>query len=1039
MPTEVWTLLAPFTDPASRTHWLALLTGALLAAVFLFWVSERRDLKTLAKIPSQLLPVRYLRHPSVALDVQLLMAHQLLSVLITAPVWAGSWYLATHLTRLLDGAVGVPNLGVESGWMLSIAFSLTLFVVWDASRWALHWCVHRVPALWALHQVHHSAEVLTPLSFHRVHPLESLLFQARAAIVTGTLSGLFFWAFRGAATDITVLGVHAIGLVMNLTHGNLRHSPVWLGFPDVVERWFISPAQHQVHHSADAAEQRCNYGTWLAVWDRMAGTLRLSGDQPPATLGLAAGERNHGNDLVSAWFGPLLDVLGLRRLLPVLALVIPFSAQAADDEEAAELTALGEEIIVYSPDGTPRVAGSAHVVDEEQLEQFEYDDVHRILNKVPGVYVRGEDGFGLRPNIGIRGANSDRSAKITLLEDGVLLGPAPYAAPAAYYFPLATRLVGVEVFKGPAAITHGPQTVGGAINLRTRDVPTQTDAAFDLAYGMRRTAKLHAWTGTGNERAGVLIEGVRLTSGGFKELDGGGPTGFDRTEWMLKGRLATDPALKLSQSLALKLGYSSERSNETYLGLSVADYAENPYRRYAASAEGLMDWKRTQAELAWSFDIGQVRARTVAYHHYLTRGWRKLNAFSDGTDLHDLLQNPEGGASAVYLGILRGDEDTATDSQNLLIGTNDRRFQAGGLQTTVNWQTRMVNGVQSTLETGVRIHHDDVKRLHTEDTYAMIGGRLNQLDVPTQTTLDSDATATAIAAHLQDDVQVGAVHILPGARVESIHTERVDVGGPLSPADRRTILLPGLGLLWSAMGDVNLFSGVYRGFSPVPPGSLASVTPETAWNWEAGARLGGSGQWHGELVGYYNDYQNLSGQCTSSGGCTQEQLDQQFDAGQVRIVGLEAVAAQEFLLPHRMRLPIEATYTYTSSVFMTSFNSEFPQFGSVDAGDRLPYVPSHQGALRASLSHPRWRVGAVATHRSGMDDIAGGGPPENPAVPALTQLDVAADMQLTKHWAMYTNGTNLLANQSVVSWRPFGARPTAPFQVMVGIKLTPPE
>ena len=85
--------------------------------------------------------------------------------------------------------------------------------------------------------------------------------------------------------------------------------------------------------------------------------------------------------------------------------------------------------------------------------------------------MRGEDGFGLRPNIGIRGANPDRSKKVTLMEDGILFGPAPYSAPAAYYFPLITRMELVRVIKGPGAISFGPQTVGGAIDLVTRGIP----------------------------------------------------------------------------------------------------------------------------------------------------------------------------------------------------------------------------------------------------------------------------------------------------------------------------------------------------------------------------------------------------------------------------------------------------------------------------------------------------------------------------------------------------------------------------------------
>ncbi|WP_411157027.1 TonB-dependent receptor plug domain-containing protein, partial [Pseudoalteromonas sp. TB51] len=92
-------------------------------------------------------------------------------------------------------------------------------------------------------------------------------------------------------------------------------------------------------------------------------------------------------------------------------------------------------------------AGSATLIGEAQLEQFEFDDIHRILSQVPGVNIREEDGFGLRPNIGFRGVTPERSKKITILEDGVLIGPAPYSAPAAYYFPLTTRMTAVEVFK----------------------------------------------------------------------------------------------------------------------------------------------------------------------------------------------------------------------------------------------------------------------------------------------------------------------------------------------------------------------------------------------------------------------------------------------------------------------------------------------------------------------------------------------------------------------------------------------------------------
>ncbi len=111
------------------------------------------------------------------------------------------------------------------------------------------------------------------------------------------------------------------------------------------------------------------------------------------------------------------------------------------------------------------IPGSAHVMDAEALGVFNDTDILRVLRAVPGVYVQEEEGFGLRPNIGIRGSGLDRSARIALLEDGVLIAPAPYSAPSAYYFPTQRRMDSLEVLKGPASIVVGPRTTGGALNM----------------------------------------------------------------------------------------------------------------------------------------------------------------------------------------------------------------------------------------------------------------------------------------------------------------------------------------------------------------------------------------------------------------------------------------------------------------------------------------------------------------------------------------------------------------------------------------------
>jgi Fe(3+) dicitrate transport protein len=1024
------TLLAPFLDPASRTWWGSLLVSAAVAAIF--WWRRRPDWR-LSRL------ARLLLHPSSVLDIQLLLGGQLLGMLFTTSAVAASWLLATHAVRRLDALLGVPDPPALPDLAVSVLFSLTLFVCWDASRWLLHWLLHRVPRLWQLHQVHHSATILTPLTFHRLHPLESLLYQLRGVLVTGSVTAVFFWLFRAAAVDLTLLGVSAIGLVLNMATGNLRHSHVWLRFPAPIERWLLSPAQHQLHHSALSAHHDANYGTWLAVWDRLAGTLIIA-DTPPTSFGVD--QPNHSNNLISAWISPIRAALTLLALLvAVPALAEPAEEEPAPDEESGESGEdddVGLQMIVYGEDGTPRVAGSAHAISEESLEQFEYDNIERILLAVPGITSRSEDGFGLRPNIGIRGANSDRSAKLTLMEDGVLLAPAPYAAPAAYYFPMSTRMVGVEVFKGPAATRYGPHTVGGAINLLTRPIPAQTAGALDVSAGMWQTAKAHGHVGTSGRAGGVLLEGVHLHSGGFKDIDGtptDSPrgTGFDRTELMLKARRA----LSNQQRLALKLGYAREVSDETYLGLSASDYAADPYRRYAATAEGHMAWDRTQAELALTSSLSsRLKIRTVAYHHYLDRAWTKFNGFASDIDVHDLLiSDPDSGQGAVYLAILRGEEDTTSEEQALLIGTNQRTFHSFGLQSTARL-TGYGERTSSVLEGGVRLHGDDVVRLHTESPYDMISGALTPSG-DTQTTLDSHATAAALAAFLHEDLRIDRLHLLPGARLEVVRTARQDVGEDASGPITRASLLPGMGVLYGLTSWIDVFAGAYRGFSPVAPGQPAEVLPELSWNYEAGVRTA-QGDRHIELVGFFNDYTNITGQCTLSGGCDADQLDEQFSGGAVWVYGLEAAAGHTVLLPGALSIPLAGTFTWTESAFQTGFTSSFDQFGTVEVGDSLPYAPRLQASGNLTLAHPRGSLGAGVSWHSGMLDEAGVWPEDLTApgyIPPLLLLDAALHATVTEHSSAYVTATNLTGSTAITSWRPFGARPTAPRTVMVGLKV----
>src|SRR6056300_415959 len=131
--------------------------------------------------------------------------------------------------------------------------------------------------------------------------------------------------------------------------------------------------------------------------------------------------------------------------------------------------------------------GSAYYISSKELTSFSATDISQVLSRVPGINFYEEDGFGLRPNLSIRGTSPQRSSKITLMEDGVLIAPAPYAAPAAYYFPSVARMEAIEILKGSSQIQYGPFTTGGAINMVSTSIPDSLKIGLRTSLGSFNT------------------------------------------------------------------------------------------------------------------------------------------------------------------------------------------------------------------------------------------------------------------------------------------------------------------------------------------------------------------------------------------------------------------------------------------------------------------------------------------------------------------------------------------------------------------------
>jgi Fe(3+) dicitrate transport protein len=741
----------------------------------------------------------------------------------------------------------------------------------------------------------------------------------------------------------------------------------------------------------------------------------------------------------NTWIGPPI-LLALLCVSPAFAGTQTASTSSSTSADLQRLLDLNQVdsfdriSITGKPAARSRIAGSAHLLDHEKLEAFEYDDIHRILSEVPGVYVRGEDGYGLRPNIGLRGASSDRSAKLTLMEDGILLAPAPYSAPAAYYFPLTTRMTGVEVFKGPASIKYGPNTIGGALNLQTRAIPNAHTLGLDISGGMNKSLKLHSYWGQKKKNWAVLVEGIRLQTDGFKELDGGGDTGFSKNEFMAKARYNSDPAAETYHQLDIKLGYSVEASNETYLGLTDSDFKATPYRRYRASALGNMSWWRSQAQLRYSAATDKLDFQATLYRHDFKRDWLKLNHFRSGPSLTEILRFPETGQNRVYYSILTGTEDSTLEGQQLLIGSNLRAFVSQGVETVGRLRLDEVAGVEQEFEFGLRFHQDGVERNHSESAYGMEASNLVRSDADSEFTLKNSGESLALAAYVHEELRISKLLITLGTRLELIQTDFENRLTEKTINNRRFAVLPGVGAHYQVLEAVGVFAGVHRGFSPVAPGQSEEIQPEFSINYELGTRFA-HGETRLELIGFFNDYSNLTSVCTLSSGCLLAQLSQQFNAGAVQVYGLEAALSHSLMLPFSIKLSGALSYTLTRSAFVDDLDDN-PRFGDVVAGDELPYVPVQQANARIGLDKDEWKIGLAAHYVGEMRDVAGAGEtPEDEKIASHYVLDALASYRLAKHYRLYLKVDNIGSMAYAVSRRPYGLRPGRPLEVFGGFKL----
>ena len=730
-----------------------------------------------------------------------------------------------------------------------------------------------------------------------------------------------------------------------------------------------------------------------------------------------------------------------------------FGSQSLAEEAPSFLE---EVTIVGSRDDVRNMPGAAHVLGPDDIERFGYTDIQRLAGQIPGVSIQIEDGYGLRPNISIRGVASERSGRITLLEDNVLIAPAPYSAPSAYYFPTIGRMHSFEVLKGPAAISQGPYTIGGALNLVSTPIPAEPGGAIIAEAGQHGTWRLHASYGGSTDRGfGFLIETHQWVADGYQAIDRGGESGLAIADYTLKARFAPTAS---RHRFDVKLQFADQVSDQSYLGLTDPDFADDPFRRYGISALDEIETDHDQTILRYTLALGNaLEFSAVAYNNTHARDWFKTEGIDfDGsedaqtfsrTSWSNVIRAANLGAtlsgvdSAQLLAILHGAADTPAGS--IQIRSNAREYFSRGVQMGLAWDADF-GGTEHAIDIGARLHADEEDRLQRNSTYSQRDGRLLLDDAGLLGNAGNRIQqARALSVFIHDRIAIGRWSVSAGLRYEDIEQKRTRFetrsGRTADPAKRSagnmrdqrenltSVLLPGIGASFDHTENTELFVGAHKGFTA--PSNAPGVNEETAFNYEAGARFYRQ-RWNGELTAFLSDYNNLLGQCTASSGADCEVGDA-FNGDAATVRGIEASFSADLSTAMGLRLPLTLTLTRMDATFDSDVaDTDF--FGDVRRGDPLPYLPKQQ--VHATIGWLYGRAQAnLALHY--VDEVcvrASCGDFE--MTDSAFTIDIAGSWQLNAHFAIFARIENLTRSTGIVGRHPYGARPNKDRTAAAGVR-----
>ena len=591
-------------------------------------------------------------------------------------------------------------------------------------------------------------------------------------------------------------------------------------------------------------------------------------------------------------------------------------------------------LLAGTPDSLSEVPGSIDRIDTRTLENARVLNFSEALRKVAGVNVRDEEGFGLRPNIGIRGTNPTRSTKVLLLEDGVPLAYAPYGDNASYYHPPIERYESIEVLKGSSQIAFGPQTIAGVINYLTPNPSARPTFSLALTGGDHRYFN-GGFTGSGTiRRTGILAHYTRKQGDGSRE----------NTNSKLN-----DITAKIVQTIddhnafTFKFSYYGEDSNLTYSGLTTAEYVANP--RANPFRNDFFYGDRVGFSAAYTTVFSPNASLTTnAYFNRFSRDWWRQSSNS-GQRPNRLNIDPDCRSMA--------DLNTACGNEGRL-----RKYDTYGIEPRFDLSYSGGKVFRGELKAGFRLHFEKQNR--------------RQLNGASPTSRDGAAAEINLRSNfaqsgfVQHRFIFGDLAITPGLRLERIEIDRENHLVTPITRGRTTVnaVIPGIGVAYSGLAKTTFFAGVHRGFSPPRAedvisntGGVVDLEPEKSLNFELGMRSTPLTGLQFEATAFRLDYENQivpaslaggTGTLLTNGG---ETLQQGFE--------FSALAESGAIFHSRHNVYFRGAFTFLPTAKFTGvrFSSVTPTV-SITA-NRLPYTPETLATTSIGYSHAKGFNGFV--------------------------------------------------------------------------------